>query len=99
MADIDLLLSAINRQAMKTVVIDFSNLDDMSGFGEIARNYCPRLAAATVSDMHFVFIVPEKHKGEYGSHIDYVAREHLKQEIKAYSITTLPSLRHIPSSL
>ena len=69
---------------MKTVVIDFSNLDDMSGFGEIARNYCPRLAAATVSDMHFVFIVPEKHKGEYGSHIDYVAREHLKQEIKAY---------------
>ena len=31
---------------MKTVVVDFSNLDDMSGFGEIARNYCPRLAAA-----------------------------------------------------
>lgn len=69
---------------MKNVVVDFSNLDDLSGFGEIARNYCPRLASLAISDMHFVFIVPEKHKGEFGSHIDYVAREHLKQEIKAF---------------
>jgi len=69
---------------MKTVVVDFSNLDDMSGFGEIARNYCPRLAAAQVPDLHFVFIVPEKHRGEFGSHIDYVSREHLKKEIKAF---------------
>jgi len=70
---------------MKTIVVDFSNLDDMSGFGEIARNYCPRLAAAHVPDLHFIFILPERHKGRYGAHIDYVAREHLKKEIKAYS--------------
>lgn len=69
---------------MKTVVVDFSNLDDMSGFGEIARNYCPRLAQADVADLHFIFIVPEKHKGEFGDHIDYVGREHLKRDIRHY---------------
>ncbi len=72
---------------MKTVVVDFSNLDDLSGFGEIARNYAPRLAK--VSDalftLHFIFIVPERHKGEFGSHIDYVSREHLKRDIKPYA--------------
>lgn len=69
---------------MKTVVVDFSNLDDLSGFGEIARNYCPRLARADVPDLHFIFILPEKHKGEFGPHIDYVARERLRQEMSPY---------------
>lgn len=69
---------------MKTVVVDFSNLDDMSGFGEIARNYCPRLAAADVPGLHFIFILPERHRGAFGSHVDYVSREHLKREIQAY---------------
>jgi glycosyltransferase involved in cell wall biosynthesis len=72
---------------MKTVVVDFSNLDDLSGFGEIARNYAPRLsqAAAGMADMHFVFILPEKHRGRFGLHIDYLSREHLKSEARAYS--------------
>ena len=69
---------------MKTVVVDFSNLDDMSGFGEIARNYCPRLAQTETPGLHFIFIVPEKHKGEFGDHIDYVGRENLKRDIKPY---------------
>lgn len=69
---------------MKTVVVDFSNLDDMSGFGEIARNYCPRLAASKADGLHFVFVLPERHRGEFGSHIDYLSREHLKQELKNY---------------
>ena len=72
---------------MKTVVVDFSNLDDLSGFGEIARNYAPRLAKAALElkDMHFVFILPEKHHGDFGSHIDYLSREHLKRDAKAYA--------------
>ena len=70
---------------MKTVVVDFSNLNDMSGFGEIARNYCPRLAAAHVTDLHFIFIVPEDHMGKYGAHIDYVSSQHLKREIRPYA--------------
>lgn len=70
---------------MKNVVVDFSNLDDISGFGEIARNYCPRLAQANVPGLHFIFIVPEKHKGAFGSHIDYVSREHLKSQIKPFA--------------
>ena len=68
---------------MKNVVVDFSNLDDMSGFGEIARNYAPRLAKAAknISDMHFLFILPEKHRNSFGTHIDYLSREHLKKEL------------------
>ena len=69
---------------MKTVVVDFSNLDDMSGFGEIARNYCPRLAAADVPDLHFIFILPERHCGAFGSHIDYVSHEHLKRDLQPF---------------
>lgn len=69
---------------MKNIVVDFSALDDMCGFGEIARNYCPRLACMQFPDMHFIFILPERHKGEFGEHIDYVARENLKTEIKRF---------------
>lgn len=69
---------------MKTVVVDFSNFDDMSGFGEIARNYCPRLAATNAPGLHFIFILPERHRGAFGSHIDYVSHEHLKREIRPY---------------
>lgn len=70
---------------MKSVVVDFSNLDDLSGFGEIARNYAPRLAKTDVPGMHFIFIVPHRHKGAFGAHIDYVARERLKHEIHPFS--------------
>lgn len=72
---------------MKTIVVDFSNLNDLSGFGEIARSYAPRLskAAEELPDMHFVFIVPEQHRGAFGRHIDYLSTRHLKREAKAYS--------------
>ena len=72
---------------MKTVVVDFSNLDDLSGFGEIARNYAPRLAksALELKDMYFVFILPERHRGDFGTHIGYFSREHLKKEAKSYA--------------
>ncbi len=69
---------------MKYVLVDFSHYDDLSGFGEIERNYAPRLAAARPDGLHFIFILPEKHRGEFGNHIDYVSREHLKGEIAAY---------------
>ena len=74
---------------MKNIVVDFSNLDDMSGFGEIARNYAPRLAKAAkeMQDLHFVFILPEKHRGSFGAHIDYISREHLKKEAGQYKGT------------
>lgn len=69
---------------MKKILVDFSALDDICGFGEIARNYCPQLAKLHFDDMRFVFIVPERHKGEYGDHIDYVSKEHLRTEIKQH---------------
>ena len=69
---------------MKTVVVDFSNYDAMCGFGEIARNYCPRLAAVRQPDLHFVFILPERHRGEFGNHIEYIACEHFKKEARAF---------------
>lgn len=69
---------------MKTVLVDFSNYDDMSGFGEIVRNYCPRLAAMHPTDMKFVFILPQRHHGEFGSHVDYISRENVKRDISRY---------------
>lgn len=69
---------------MKTVVVDFSNYDAWCGFGEIARNYAPRLAAVSQTDLHFVFIIPERHRGEFGSHIGYIACEHFKSEAAVY---------------
>lgn len=72
---------------MKTVIVDFSKYDAMCGFGEIARNYAPRLAAAHVTDIHFVFILPEQHCGQFGSHIGYIACEHFRREASAYRDT------------
>ena len=71
---------------MKTVVVDFSNLDDLSGFGEIARNYAPRLAetAKGIADMHFLFILPDKHIGEFGQHVDYVGNNTMRKTIGQY---------------
>ena len=73
----------------KNVVVDFSNYDAMCGFGEIARNYAPRLAAAAkaMPDLHFAFIMPEKHRGDFGNHITYIACEHFKKEAAAQKDT------------
>ena len=71
---------------MKSIVVDFSNLDDLSGFGEIARNYAPRLAATAsgVPDMHFIFILPDRHIGNFGTHIDYVGNSSMRKTIVKY---------------
>lgn len=71
----------------KTIVVDFSNYDAMCGFGEIVRNYCPRLASLHIPDMHFVFILPRQHCGELGPHIDYIAMEDFKHEARPYKDT------------
>lgn len=68
----------------KTILVDFSELDSLAGFGEIARNFAPRLAAANEPALKFVFIVPAKHCGEFGAHIDYLSREHLKRDVAQY---------------
>lgn len=70
---------------MKNVLVDFSNYGDFSGFGEIARNYCPRLAVADAPGLHFIFVLPEKHCGEFGTHIDYIPKERVRQALRQYS--------------
>lgn len=71
----------------KIIVIDFSQIDGFSGFGEIVRNFCPRLAQMELPDIHLVYIVPKKHCGEFGSHIDYIACENFKREAEPYRHT------------
>ena len=58
---------------MKNILVDFSELDSLAGFGEIARHFAPRLAACHAPDLHFIFIVPQRHRGEYGADIDYLS--------------------------
>ena len=50
----------------RRVLVDFSHYDDLCGFGEIARNYAPRLAARKVDDIRFIFVLPEKRVGLFG---------------------------------
>ena len=69
---------------MKTILVDFSSLNDTCGFGEIARNYAPRLAATDDARLHFVFIVPGNWVGRFGSHIDYLDRQHLRNQLARY---------------
>ncbi|MBR5749153.1 MAG: glycosyltransferase family 4 protein [Prevotella sp.] len=67
---------------MKNVVVDFSHLADMNGFGEIARNYAPLLAEAQLDDIHLIFIVPDQLVGSFGSHIDYIRRSRKREDLK-----------------
>ncbi len=69
---------------MKNVIVDFSKLGAMCGFGEICRNFAPRLAAANVPGIHFIFIVPKKFVGTFGDNIDYVSTENKNAELKKW---------------
>ena len=67
---------------MKHVLVDFSHLADMNGFGEIARNYAPLLAKAPLDDIHLIFIVPDALVGSYGLHIDYIRRSKKREDLR-----------------
>ena len=67
---------------MKNVLVDFSHLNDFNGFGEIARNYCPRLAKAVLPDIHLIMIVPDDKVGAFGNHITYIRRSKKREDLK-----------------
>lgn len=67
---------------MKNVLVDFSHLADMNGFGEIARNYAPLLSKANLTDIHLIYIVPDHLMGTFGDHIDYICRSHKRGDLK-----------------
>ena len=67
---------------MKHVVVDFSHLADMNGFGEIARNYAPLLAEAQLDDIHLTFIVPDQLVGSFGPHIGYIRRSRKREDLR-----------------
>ena len=49
---------------MKNILIDFTRLAEKCGFGEISDNYSQQLISISdIQDMHFIFLVKEKHKG------------------------------------
>ena len=67
---------------MYNVLVDFSHLADLNGFGEIARNYAPLLAKADMPDIHLIYIVPDKLVGTFGTHIDYIRRSRKREDLK-----------------
>lgn len=67
---------------MYNVLVDFSHLADLNGFGEIARNYAPLLADARLEDIHLIYIVPDHLVGTFGSHIDYIRRSRKREDLK-----------------
>ena len=71
-----------SEERMKNVVVDFSHLADMNGFGEIARNYAPLLAKAQLDNTHLIFIVPDHLVGTFGPHIDYIRRSRKREDLR-----------------
>lgn len=71
---------------MKNVLVDFSHLNDFNGFGEIARNYCPRLAKACLPDIHLLMIVPDDKVGAFGNHITYIRRSKKREDLRKLNI-------------
>lgn len=67
---------------MHNVLVDFSHLADLNGFGEIARNYAPLLAEASLPDMHLIFIVPDHLVGTFGQHISYIRRSRKREDLR-----------------
>ena len=67
---------------MHNVLVDFSHLADLNGFGEIARNYAPLLAQAKLTDIHLIYIVPDHLIGTFGPRIDYIRRSHKREDLK-----------------
>ena len=67
---------------MKNVVIDFSELDNFCGFGDIARNYAPQLAHLESPDLHFIFMVPDDKVGAYGTGVDYISMDHPREDLQ-----------------
>lgn len=67
---------------MYNVLVDFSHLADLNGFGEIARNYAPLLAKADMPNIHLIYIVPDKLVGTFGTHIDYIRRSRKREDLK-----------------
>ena len=71
---------------IKNIVIDFSYLGTFCGFGNIAKHYSQMLAVNHVPNIHFIFIVPERFVGLFGSHIDYFRKEYLKLDAHAFQL-------------
>lgn len=66
---------------MKNILVDQTQLGNFCGFGNIAENFAPRLAALREPDLHFVFAVPQRFFGAFGSGVDYVSREHFRRDV------------------
>lgn len=69
----------------KNILVDFSKYDAMCGFGEICRNYAPKLAGRDYDDLHFIFLIPEKWCGYFGGNIDYISTEKAKKQLREYT--------------
>jgi glycosyltransferase involved in cell wall biosynthesis len=67
---------------MKNILVDFSHYDAMCGFGEIARNYAPRLAAYRNPGVHYIFALPKAFHGSFGDHITYIDSADRKGEVR-----------------
>lgn len=71
---------------MKHVLVDFSHLNDLNGFGEIARNYAPRLAKTALPGVRYIFVVPDDKVGSFGNHITYIRRNHKREDLKRLEV-------------
>lgn len=58
----------------KNVVIDFSRINDYTGFGEIARRYYMSISLIDAPDLHFIALVPPNYAGKRNEKLDYITK-------------------------
>lgn len=71
---------------IKHILVDFSHYDALCGFGEIARNYAPRLAAYPNPGVRYIFALPKDCHGKFGDHIIYIDSDNRKNEVRRLDV-------------
>lgn len=70
----------------KTVLIDMSHIGSFCGFGEITRNFGPRITKVPLDDINLVLMVPQEYVGCYGSHVQYISKEQPEKDLKRQNL-------------
>ena len=71
----------------KNVVIDFSRINDYTGFGEVARRYYAELCRVDAPDLHFIAIVPPDYTGVRSENIDYLTTGNELQDLQRLGLS------------
>lgn len=66
----------------KNIVIDFTYLHVLCGFGNIADNFLPRLLSRPHPGINYILIVPDDYQGPVEPNVDYIRTSHIASDLR-----------------